>query len=238
MEAFKSAYNVALEENLVNKIRRVENAHDRGKNKESWSVINEIKGRNIFDIMAGVLQGDTLATYLFIIVVDYCMKLTLENHPDIGFTLKPARSKRHKAIKLADIEFADDIALLANSAIDAQTLLQTVEEIAASVGLKMNESKTKYMTEGNIEGNITSLNGENIEKVEDFVYLGSKIRASESDIDARKAKAWAACHKLKQIWKSDLRKAIKVRLFTALIESVLLYGSETINIKSYCGLYV
>ena len=83
------------------------------------------------------------------------------------------------------------------------------------------------MTEGNIEGNITSLNGENIEKVEDFVYLGSKIRASESDIDARKAKAWAACHKLKQIWKSDLRKAIKVRLFTALIESVLLYGSET-----------
>ena len=83
------------------------------------------------------------------------------------------------------------------------------------------------MTVGNIEGNITSLNVENIKKVEDFVYLGSKIRASESDIDARKARAWAACHKLKQIWKSDRRKAIKVRLFTALIESVLLYGSET-----------
>ena len=42
-EAFESAYNVALEENLVNKIRRVENAHDRCKNKESWSVINEVK---------------------------------------------------------------------------------------------------------------------------------------------------------------------------------------------------
>ena len=116
------------------------------------------------------------------------MKLILENHPDIGFTFKPA------SIKLADIEFADDIALLANSAIDAQTLLQTVEEIAVSVSLKMNESKTKFMTEGTIEGIITSLIGENI------------------------AKAWAACHKLKQIWKSDLRKAIKVRLFTALIE--------------------
>ena len=174
----------------------------------------------LFDITVGVLQGDTLAPYLFIIVVDYRMKLTLENHLDIWFTLKPARSKRHKAIKLADIEFADDIALLVNSAIDTETLLQTVEEISASVGLKMNESKTKYMTEGIIEGNITSLNGENIEKVEDF-------RAFESDIDARKGKAWAACHKLKQIWKSDLRKAIKVRLFTALNESVLLYGSET-----------
>ena len=181
----------------------------------------------LFDIMAGVLQGDTLAPYLFIIVVDYCMKLAMEKHPDIGFTLKPARSKRHKAIKLSDIEFADDIALLANCTTDAQTLLHTVEEIAASVGLRMNESKTKFMTEGNIVGDIVSLTGKNIEKVDDFVYLGSKIRASESDIDTRKAKAWAACHKLKQVWKSDLRKAIKVRLFTALIESVLLYGSET-----------
>ena len=96
--------------------------------------------------------------------VDCCITPTLENHPDIGFTLKPARSKRHKAIKLADIEFADDIALLANSAIDSQTLLQTVEEIAASVSLKMNESKTKYITEGNIEGNTTSPNVDNIEK--------------------------------------------------------------------------
>ena len=41
---------------------------------------------------------------------------------------------------MADIEFADDIALLANPAIDAQTLLQTVEEIVASVGLKMEVS--------------------------------------------------------------------------------------------------
>ena len=86
------------------------------------------------------------------------MKLILENHPDIGFTFKPA------SIKLADIEFADDIALLANSAIDAQTLLQTVEEIAVSVSLKMNESKTKFMTEVTIEGIITSLIGENIAK--------------------------------------------------------------------------
>ena len=53
------------------------------------------------------------------------------------------------------------------------------------------------MAEGNNEGNITSLNGNNIEKVEDFVYLSTKIRAFKSDIDARKTKAWAACHKLK-----------------------------------------
>ena len=62
-----------------------------------------------------------------------------ETYPDVVFTLKPARSNCHKAIKLADIEVADDIALLANSAIGAQTLLQTVEKIAASVCLKLHE---------------------------------------------------------------------------------------------------
>ena len=44
-----------------------------------------------------------------------------------------------------------------------------------------------------------TMHGDNIEKGEDFVYLGFKIRASKSDIDARKAKAWATCHKHKQI---------------------------------------
>ena len=96
----------------------------------------------LFDIIAGFLQGDTLAPYLFIKIVYYCMKLTLVNHPEVGFTRKPARSNCHKANKLADIELADDIALLANSAIGAQTHLHSVEEIAASVGPKMNESKT------------------------------------------------------------------------------------------------
>ena len=43
----------------------------------------------------------------------------------------------------------------------------------------------------------------------------------------RKAKAWAACHQLKNIWKSDMRRELKVRLFQATVESVLLYGSET-----------
>ena len=181
----------------------------------------------LFDILAGVLQGDTLAPYLFVIVVDYCMKLTMEKHPDIGFTIKPARSKRHKAVKLADTEFADDIALLTNTIAEAQKLLHTVEEVAASVGLSMNESKTKYMTEAINDGIITSRSGETIERVDDFLYLGARINSSEADITVRKAKAWAACHRLKKIWKSDLRKEIKIRLFVALIESVLLYGAET-----------
>ena len=43
----------------------------------------------------------------------------------------------------------------------------------------------------------------------------------------RKTLAWSACHKLRTIWPSTLSKRIKVRLFIATVESVLLYGAET-----------
>ena len=71
------------------------------------------------------------------------------------------------------------------------------------------------------------MGGQPIELVNDFLYLGAKIRNSEEDIATRKKKAWTACHSLKSVWKSDPRKDLKIRLFTATVESVLLYGSET-----------
>ena len=83
-------------------------------------VINPDGMTELFDILAGVLQGDTLAPYLFIIVVDYCMSLALAKHPEVGLTLTPARSRRIKADKIADTEFADDIALIADSIQEVQ----------------------------------------------------------------------------------------------------------------------
>ena len=87
----------------------------------------------------------------------------------------------------------------------------------------MNEEKTKYLVQ-NIDtpDNLHLLNGEEIEIVEDFKYLGSKIKDIESDVNARKGKAWVACHSLRKIWKSDLQRSIKIRIFTALVESVFL----------------
>ena len=180
----------------------------------------------IFDILAGVMQGDTLAPYLFIIVIDYCMTEALIKHPDIGFTITPAQSRRIKAIKLADTEFADDIALLTDSIVDMQALLSTLEEEAAKVGLHMNEKKTNYMLINQEDQPIKTLNGTTLEKKEDFLYLGSWMSTTEKDINVRKAKAWAACHKLRKVWKSKLSNKLKTRLFLATVESVLLYGSE------------
>ena len=80
-----------------------------------------------------------------------------------------------QAIKLADTEFADDIALTTNTISEAQNLLISVEEAAQMVVLNINVSKTKYLTVnlvGEKSQTITSKKGHALEKVEDFVDLG------------------------------------------------------------------
>ena len=87
-----------------------------------------------FDINAGVLQGDTLAPYLFIIVLDYVLRI-LDTHRHLGFTLKEARSRRILEEKVTDADFADDIAVFSNRIRDIEILLNQIEQRAATVGL-------------------------------------------------------------------------------------------------------
>jgi len=182
-----------------------------------------------FKIMAGVLQGDTLAPYLFVIVVDYVMRTALDGREDqLGFKLQKRRSRRIAAKVITDMDFADDIALVSEGIAQAQEMLALVEESAKSVGLVMNAGKTKYMKYNiNDEVNIKALDGSEIERVDDFKYLGSWVDNSGKDVKKRKALAWNACHKLKNIWKSSLKKKLKLRLLSSTVESILLYGCET-----------
>lgn len=185
---------------------------------------------DLFEILAGVLQGDTLAPYLFAIIIDYCMRRAIDGDDErLGFTVESRKSRRVGPKTLTDVDFADDIALLSDGIREATELLHRVESAAASVGLHINAGKTKMMS-FNLDDtpiNIKSISGEEISNVTDFVYLGSWIDNTERDIKVRKAKAWAAIHKLKNIWKSELSKKLKIRLFIAACESVLLYGAET-----------
>ena len=63
--------------------------------------------------------------------------------------------------------------------------------------------------------------------VNNFKYLGAWMSSSSKDFEIRKALAWQACHKLKKLWNSKLKRKLKIRTFQATIESILLYGSET-----------
>ena len=79
------------------------------------------------DIMAGILQGDTLAPFLFIMVLDYVLRKSLDLNNTKGLQLHPRKSSRHPAVHLTDADFADDIALISNCIENVHTLLNSLE---------------------------------------------------------------------------------------------------------------
>ena len=66
-------------------------------------------------VISGVLQSDTLAPYLFIICLDYVIRMSIDLMKENRFTLAKARSRRNPARTITDADYADDIALLANT---------------------------------------------------------------------------------------------------------------------------
>ena len=80
----------------------------------------------------------------------------------------------------------------------------------------------------NIQGDFQIRSNSNVlKRVDDYKYLGSYILNSGKDFDIRKGMAWSACFKMEKIWKSNLERDFKIRIFRATIEPVLLYGSKT-----------
>ena len=181
-----------------------------------------------FDILAGILQGDTLAPFLFIIVIDYVMRVSVDTIKEKGFLYQPRKSSRYPALHITDADFADDIALLADNLPNAQALLSALESAANCTGLYLNETKTECLPI-NIRNRIEmkTLANNILKHVDDYKYLGSHIINSEKDFITRKGMAWAACNKMDKIWKSNIDRTIKIRIFRAAIEPILLYGSET-----------
>jgi hypothetical protein len=184
-----------------------------------------------FLALIGVLQGDTLAPLLFIIVLDYILRQSMKE--DNGLTVAPRRSSRFPAVKVTDLDFADDLALISDTIEKAQRLLHDLETAASDIGLHVNDLKTEFMLINidDPEPAITTLDGKALKQVQDFKYLGSYIADSRKDFNTRKGMAWTACIKLQKIWNSKIPAALKRKFFKACVEPVLLYGSETWTIK-------
>ena len=130
-----------------------------------------------------------------------------------------------KLIYISNV-YADDLALLAYTPNQAETLLHSLERAAAGIGLHVNAHKTEY-TCYNQTGNITTLDGASLRLVDKFTYLGSSVSSTENDIDTRLMKAWTAIDRLSIIWKSDLTDKMKCSFFQAAVVSILLYGCST-----------
>ena len=184
----------------------------------------------------GILQGDVLAPLIFIIVLDFILRLSIASSDGIKIG----------DINLADLEFADDIATITDSLLKGRAsiyptafyptlLCQRIADTAARFGLLFNISKTKYML-FNIprpvnKNDRVAVNNEFLEEVEDFKYLGSYVASTTKDIQVRKALAWKALEALDVFWKSGMSKKVKIKIFRTAVEPVLLYGSETWSLK-------
>ena len=143
-----------------------------------------------------------------------------------GFELTKKRSRQYPAKTITDTDYADDIALLANTPNQAETLLHSLERAAAGIGLHVNVHKTEYMCY-NQTGDISTLDRTSLKLVDKFTYLGSSISSTEKDINTRLTKAWTTIDRLSIIWKSDLTDKMKRSFFQAAVVLILLYGCTT-----------
>ena len=140
--------------------------------------------------------------------------------------LTKKRSKRYPAKTITNADYADDIALLANTPNQAETLLHSLKRAAAGIGLHVNSHKTELMC-FNQKGDISTLDETSLKLVDKFTYLGSSVSSTEKDIDTRLMKAWTAIDRLSIIWKSNFTDKMKRSFFQAAVVLVLLYGCTT-----------
>ena len=119
------------------------------------------------------------------------------------FKLTKERSRRYLAQTIMDAHYANDIALLASTPAQAETLLNSLEITYAGLGIHVNTHKMEYMY-FNQRGDISILNGSSLKLIDKFTYLGNSVSSTETDINTWLAKAWTAIDRLSVIWKSDL----------------------------------
>ena len=155
-----------------------------------------------------------------------CFELQSTKSEKMASSRQRKRSRRYPAKTITVADYANDIALLANTPNQAETLLQSLEQAAASIGFHVNAHKTEYMCY-NQTGDITTQDGGSLKLIDKFTNLGSSVSSTENDIDTRLTKAWTAIDRLSIIWKSYLTDKMKRSFFQAAVVSILLYGCTT-----------
>ena len=146
--------------------------------------------------------------------------------------------KAQAGIKIArrninNLRYADDTMLVAESEEELKSLLMKIKEESEKVGLKLNIQKTKIMASSPITS--WQIDGETVEIVADFIFLGSKITA-DGDCSHEIKRCLLLGRKvmanLDSILKSrDTTLSTKVCLVKALVFPVVMYGCESWTIK-------
>ena len=178
-----------------------------------------------FQIGKGVCQGCILSPYLFNLYAVYIMRNAGLEEAQAG--IKIARRN------INNLRYADDTTLMAQSKEELNSLLMKVKEESEKVSLKLNIQKTKIMASGPITS--WEIDGETVETVADFIFLGSKITA-DGDCSNEIKKCLLLGRKvitnLDNILKNrDTTLPTKVHLVKTMVFPVVMYGCESWTIK-------
>ena len=134
---------------------------------------------------------------------------------------------------LSNLRYADDTTLMAESEEELKSLLMKLKEESEKVGLKLNIQKTKIMASGPITS--WEIDGETVETVRDFIFLGSKITA-DGDCSREIKRCLLLGKKTygkprQHILKQRYYFANKVRLVKAMVLPGVMYGCESWTLK-------
>ena len=178
-----------------------------------------------FQIGKGVCQGCILSPCLFNICAEYIMR-------------KAGLEEIQTGIKIAgrninNLRYADDTTLMAESEEELKSLLMKGEK----VGLKLNIQKTKIITSGPITS--WQIDGETVETVADFIFLGSKITANGNGshevtrglLLGRRVMTNLFNMLTSMLKSRDITLPAKVRLGKAMVFPIVMYGCESWSVK-------
>ncbi|KAB0382548.1 hypothetical protein FD755_004465 [Muntiacus reevesi] len=170
-----------------------------------------------FQIEKGVCQGCILSPYLFNLYAEYIMRNT-------GWLIQAQAGIKIAGRNVNNVRYADDTTLMAESEEELKNLLMKVKEKSEKIGLKLNIQKTKIMASGPITS--WEIDGETVETVSEFVFLGSKITADgdcSHEIKRRLLLGRKVMTNLDSILKSrDITLPTKVRLVKAMVFPVVI----------------
>lgn len=167
----------------------------------------------------GVKQGDTISPKLF----TACLEMVFRR-------LNWKSGININGEQLNHLRFADDVVLIASNVKKLQKMLRELDDESKKIGLKLNRSKTKYMRSRDLKKVKVLINGEEIEEVDKYVYLGQEVNMRndlEGEVSRRKRAGWSSFMSIKDILQRSIPKKVRANLFTSTVMPAMLYGSET-----------
>ena len=178
-----------------------------------------------FQIGKGVLQGCILSPCLFNLYAEYIMRNAGLEEAQAGIKIAGRN--------INNLRYADDTTFMAESEEELKSLLMKVKEESGKVDLKLNIQKTKITASGPITS--WEIDGETVERVSDFIFLGSKITADgdySHEIKRHLLLGRKVMTNLDSIFKSRyITLPTKVRLVKAMVFPLVMYGCESWTVK-------